>query len=370
MNRFLFYILFLLTISGCSTDNLPNNNNSEEESEILDYFINFNNGVSYKTSTSRAGVMETSYLPKGIVVGVYALKSIWQETNGEKWVESGVTWNVNNIQENFYNTPYESEGSSTRLFSQDGSIGQFPKEEQAALKFYAYYPYSEEIKYNPDLSIPDAPKLKITINPDMATTEDYLYTGTVDAIPEGEYTYIHLPFKHALTRLSFNLFTNDVNFTDAHCHKLTKIELITNNHQGGYMNIADGKIEPEDGENTFFEYILPEPFKILESKKGDATKTGADFLLVPGNNAINSIILYVVDEKGVEHQHTAYSYYPSMTDPKNLAAGSIHTVNVEYRSRVNFGCSIVGWEEQIPDGDFDINTDNDTQNPNFEGVEK
>lgn len=302
----------------------------------------FRNDVSYKYAvSSRAGAIETNYLPKDHVVGIYGLNTTWGTNTDGNYVNL-VTWATENINENLKNEPYVSAGSSTVLNSQ--KTFTFPNGEEAAMLFYGYSPYDENIIYTDNLSTPKAPRLKIDINQSMEMTEDYLYTGTVKVIPEGETTPVHLPFKHALARLNFRVYTNDVNFTDAYCPKLKKIQIITNNHQGGYMNIHDGTIEPGNGENITFNYELSSPYKITQSKKGEATETGAKFLFLPNDNAINSIILFVEDENGENKEYIAYAYYPAKNDPKKLMAGYVYTINIEYNVRSSFVCSITSWE--------------------------
>lgn len=371
MNRILLYILLLGALYGCSTDNAPTPMTPEEEADGMGYAIHFSTNRIYDITTditteSRAGIIEGTYLPQGSVAGIYALKTFWQEEEGEKKVLSA-TWAGNNLQYDLKNEPYQSEGSTGKLTSVNGSIPRFPSYDNAALSIYAYYPHSTDIDYNPNATVPTAPKVKVEINRDATLTEDYLFTGPIDAYPTGEPTTIHLPFKHALTQLNFKMFTNDVSFTDAYCHKLTKIVVKTNNNQSGYMDITNGDIQTIDGENTVFEYELPEPFKIIKNKD---PQTGAKFLLIPNENAINEIILYVEDENGNVASYQAYNYYPRMNDPKELIAGSVHTVNVEYRSRASFECAITAWEEETFDGeDMDIDEDNDKSNENFIGVE-
>lgn len=366
MNRILLYILFLGTLYGCSTDNIPTPINPEEEASGMEYTIRFSSNISYNISTeSRAGIIEDTYLPQGSVTGIYALKTTWQEVEGKKVVQPG-TWDVNNLQYDFKNEPYESEGSTGKFISQNGCIARFPSHDYAALNIYAYYPYSTTtIVY--DTNKQDAPQLKVDIKQDASLTEDYLYTGLVDAYPTGESTTINLPFKHALTRLRFQIYTNDASFTDTYCHQLTKVVVKTNNNQSGYMNIENGAITRVKGNNTTFEYILSEPYDIV---KRNERPTVAEFLLIPDENAINEIILYIQGEAGEPQPYTAYSFYPKKKDPKKLEAGCVHTVNVEYRSRASFECAITGWEtETINNSDFDINDDNDMENENFEGVE-
>ena len=339
MNKTLLYLSLLLALFGCSNENIS----TEGEIDLENLCVSFDSEVFYKTTvSSRAGVIETVYLPQGHTVGIYALKTQWEEDDYGQPAVIQATWANENIQENFNNEPYVSAGSSKIL--KNGNPGKFPPYKNSAMNFYAYSPYSPTIIYDPELSNPKAPRLEVVINENMATTEDYLYTGRVDKIPTGEVTTVNLPFKHALTRLNFKVFTNDVKYTDQSCPKLKKIQVNTNNHQGGYLNIYDGSIETSEGNNNTFEYILQNPYTIIESKKGDDTNIGADFLLIPGNNVIYSIILTIDDENGEEHAYTAYSYYPSETDPKNLSKNTIHTVSIEYNERANFTCSIQDWE--------------------------
>lgn len=340
MNKALLYISLLLALMGCSNEHVP----AEEELDLENLCISFGTEVFYKTKeSSRAGVIETVYLPQGHTVGVYALKTRWEEDDYGQPAVIQASWSYENIQENFNNEPYVSTGSSQKLTN--NNPGKFPPDKNSALSFYAYSPYTPNIVYDPELSNPKAPKLEIVINENMATTEDYLYTGRIDKIPTGQHTIVNLPFKHALTRLTFRVFTNDVKYTDQNCPKLKGIKVITNNHQGGYLNIYDGNIEKSTGSNNTFEYVLQTPYSIIESKTGDDTYVGADFLLIPGNNVIHSIILTIDDENGEEQEYTAYSYYPSETDPKNLSKNTIHTVSIEYNERANFRCSIQQWEE-------------------------
>lgn len=370
MNRILLYILVLGTLCGCSTDHVPTPVTPEEEVDGMGCTINFSTNRFYDVTTeSRAGIIEDNYLPQGSVVGIYALKTIWQEKEGDIEILP-TTWAGNHLQYDFKNEPYQSEGNSGKLTSVNASIPRFPSYDNAALSIYAYYPHSTDIVYNPNATKPSAPKVKVKINHNPTLTEDFLYTGKIDAYPQGEPTKINLPFKHALARLRFKLFTNDVSFTNSDCHKLTKIVVKTNNNQIGYMNLENGDINGEDGqENTEFEYILPKPYEIVASKKGDATLTEAEFLLIPDENAINEIILYVKDEYDNEQAYTAYSYYPRKNDPKRLMAGKVHTVNVEYRSRANFECAITAWVEEIIQGeDVDIDEDNEVENENFKRI--
>ena len=368
MNRILLYILIIGTLYGCSSDNVPTPMIPEEEVSDMGSIVSFSSNISYETNVeSRAGILEGSSLPQGSKIGIYALKTSWTNVNGEKLVQP-VSWNETNFQYDFKNEPYVTEGNSGHFTSLNGSIGRFPTYDNAALKFYAYYPYTpEDIVFTSNGVNPSAPKLKVEIKDKADLTEDYLYTGKIDAYPTGDRTTINLSFKHALTRLQFNMYTKVINYTQTDCALLTKIVLKTNYNQSGYMNIETGEIESVEGNNTELEYKLTEPYKIYNGRID--TKTGIEFLLIPSDNAIKEIIVYVQTNENEEAQ--PYTAYTQRKDgAKQLKAGAVYTVNVNYRTRANFECDITGWlDNTSSNGNFNIGEENNTENDNFVRVE-
>ncbi|MGL5981245.1 MAG: fimbrillin family protein [Phocaeicola sp.] len=350
------FLFFVAIVTGCS------NHSSHHSPEIPvdSTLISFGSGIAYSSTSianepapannSRA-VINTTYLPKDSLVGIYALQTEWIWENEQKVVQNVAWWGVN-IFPIFNNSCYVSQGKSGNLFSKDGTKPAYPDYENSALIFYSYYPYTTNVIYDPYQTESRAPRIPITISSTMEKTSDYLYTGGVKCIAGDDYR-IELPFKHALTRLRFKIRTDDPTITNRKPLVVKNITVETNSHQGGNMNLSTGDITPNRDGGLTFSYDTD--FAFYAGLPEEDSYIGADFLFLPSKNAIYSIELSILMQDGKTTE--TFQAYDFETDPSiELVKGSIHTAKIRYSSRANLQCTITGWEEEIIDGEINADT--------------
>ena len=339
-----------MILIGCTNENVPTQKTC---------YVSFSNGVSYDITgnISRAEVFEGTFIPLDKIVGVFGFESTWQDQPLTDHVIINPIWDMDDIAPYCDNAIYRSLGISTTLQSVNGDLLEFPKYDKSALVFYAYHPYSESLIFDEENEKNKGPKIAIDIDPNMITTKDYLYTENVPVVPTGEKTIVNLPFKHALSLVHFEIFTNDSKYTGNNCPTLTDITIVTKENQTGWMYIKDGKIESnsETASNTEIHYKLPKPFPI--SVNNQNRDTNAKFLLIPAKNAIDKIILTVKNpDKEEPDSHIAY-LQTNENPEKNieLIRGAKHTVSIEYNVRINIHNSVETWKPDDNDYNLDIN---------------
>ena len=344
MIRIFCTILMIMIMIGCTSEVAPVDETC---------YVNFSNGVSYdvKANISRAEVFDGTYIPTGNIVGIYGFQSAWQNQATAANVIIDPNWNINNIIPKCNNADYKSLGKSTTLQPISGQVFEFPSGNNSALVFYAYHPYSESLIFDEENDENKGPKIAIDIDPNMITTKDYLYTESVPVVRAGKNTVVNLPFKHALSLVQFEIFTNDSKYTGNNCPQLTDITIVTKESQTGWMYIKDGKIEYNEEvlTNTEIHYELPKSFPI--SVNNEIHEVNANFLLIPAKNAIDKIILTIKDPNKVESD-TYIAYLQSDDDPEKnieLIKGAKHTVTIEYNVRTTIHNSVETWQQ--PDDD-------------------
>ena len=342
MKKFCLYIFTLMILTGCSTDN-------EEHLIKEDYYVNFNNGISYDQTIemSRAGIFDGTFIPKDEVIGIYGFKSKWQNEKNPNNVIVNEDWVTKDIQTNCDNAPYVSLGQSKVMESKNNTLIKFPTNDNAALCFYGYYPYQTD--ENIVLGTSDkGPKIKLNINPEMEQTTEYLYTGNVPVVPSDRTTEVSLPFKHALSCLSFHIFTKDNKYVEGNCPIIKKITVKTINSQSGYMYIKNGEIEKTNENNKEFAFITDFEVDVNETTK----KTVANFLFIPTytddndsrGNAIQEIILTVLEPNSIETKdYTIYKYDGIGLNAIALKKGAKHIVSIEYNVRITVTNSVENW---------------------------
>ena len=327
MNRNIFYILTLIILIGCSTEH-------EENPIMEDLYVSFSNGISYNQTIteSRTGIFGGTFIPKDEIVGIYGFKSVKEGNN----VEINDQWQIKDIQTNCNNEPYRSQGASERLTSENRTEIKFPTGKNPALVFYGYYPYllEEDIILE---SSDKGPKIKLNIYPNMEQTSEYLYTGNVPVIPTNSTTEVALPFKHALTCLSFHISTNDNNYYEGNCPIVKEIIVKTHVSQSGYMYIKNGNITTTNEGNFTFSYQTD--FSVDVNKQNDDIDTGANFLFIPTDepkgNAIDEIILKVQEPNSTNvKNYTVYKYDVFDDNAISLKRGAKYIVNIEYNVRM------------------------------------
>lgn len=350
MDKKYIYILIIMILIGCTNENVP----TEEKS-----YVSFSNGISYDIigNISRADVFEGTFIPKDNIVGIFAFKSIWQNEYTTNNVIIDPYWYTENITSNCNNANYRSLGISTTLQPINGQEIEFPNENNSALVFYAYHPYSESLVFDEDNDKDKGPKIAINIDPNMKTTKDYLYTESVPVIRTGKNTVVNLPFKHALSLVNFEIFTNDSKYTGNNCPQLIDITIITKENQAGWMYLKDGKIEYNLNavSNSEIHYTLPNPFPININNESHDTK--AKFLLIPAKNAIDKIIL-TIKNPNEENLESQIVYLQTNDNPEKnieLIRGAKHTVSIEYNVRTTIHNSVETWQPNENDYYLDLN---------------
>ena len=349
MYRNFINILITTVLIGCSGQDIPIQETC---------YVSFSNGVFYDiTNTlSRAEVFESNFIPKDKIVGIYGFESTWNTLKAPEDVTIDNNWEIDDIRINCNNAAYVSQGVSKILRSTNNSELTYPAGEKAALVFYGYYPYSDNLVFDEVNEQDKGPKIAIEIDPTMKTTKEYLYTGSVPSVPSDTRTTINLPFKHALSLLHFKIFTKDSKYTGNNCPQLTHITVTTKESQTGWMYIKDGSIGQNQGAatKTTFTYELPTPFKISVNNEDSDTK--AKFLLLPANNAIDKIILTIKNTDGSTEDHIAYKQN-DLNPGRNveLIKGARHIVNIEYNVRIQITNSVETWTPSDDNNNLEIN---------------
>lgn len=350
MNRKLLYILITIILTGCSSEDTPVNESC---------YVSFINGISYDITQnfSRADVFEYDFIPKDKTIGVFGFQSAWVNQQKPENVIIPEYWKDTELQPNCINAGYISMGESKALKSTNNINLEFPDTDNSALVFYGYHPYTNSTEITMD-DLSRGPKIAIDVDSTMVTTKDYLYTGSVPAVPTGNRTNINLPFKHALSLVHFKVFTNDAKYSDNNCPLLTQITITTKNSQTGWMYIEDGSIgaNPDAEEKRTITYKLSRPFPIYPKKDEKETYTDAKFLLIPATNAIESITLTVTDTDKETRKYIAYSQ--NDLDQKNnieLIKGAKHIANIEYNVRIQITNSVETWTPNEDNHDIEIN---------------
>lgn len=312
-------LLLLAVLAGCGSNEdvvLPGGGSTDEG-----VMVNFCSGIQTKA------VIENAYFDTGAEIGVYGLNATNVTMAGTNWDTSDRTLAANLDNGKYTATLWD--GSKQEL--QATTIAKFPVGDDAALVFYAYYPFNASIA-TPATGAPVVPVAVTTI----AETPDYLYTGALPTAVTAN--PINLPFKHAMARLDFSIKKKDATVPDT---KLLGVTVVMKNGQKGEMSLTDGTITlaaANDGETTIAGGTLD--IDITSAETGVGTK----FLLIPGDDAIEKIILSLQRNDFSANGVATYTYVVPADSPINLKAGMITTLHLLYDPKdVNFTATIEAW---------------------------
>lgn len=266
MKKVIFNSLLILLVS-CTSELpvTPDLEQGQEQEVPVQFSVTVN---PIENDNSRATINE--FLPENSEVGIYAIKG--EIVNGNFSVTENKTegywWHNSNIQDNFLNAKYIASNDQYHQLLPAGATGSFPKE--GALQFFAYYPYDENVSIGSKEDangniVPIAPKLNIVIGDNEEETQDYMYTGAVNASSKNIVT--NLNFKHALGKLRIYVYTNlDLgNLEEEDYPYVNNLTITTQKSQEGTMDLATGEITPTAFRNKEFSKDFESPFDDYEN---------------------------------------------------------------------------------------------------------
>ena len=298
MNLKVIYSSLLILLVSCTSElpQAPDLVQGQEPGVPVSFIYT----VESKADFDSRAPIEYSYLPENSKIGIYALGGTANENNEFICSDKSNTWAENNLQQSFLNACYTAQtetynGTSIHRLNADGPTGTFPNAENAALMFYAYYPYTNEVQFERGLLSPIAPKIPIRIENINDETPDYLYTGPITAkASSNEPT--QLTFEHALAKLEIYI-TTDNDFTYRKCPKVTLIEIGTNYPQEGTLDISTGEILPNEN-SEYWDFSKETSSQNIHSLNNNTLK--CSFLLFPGVNPIYYLRFYIKTTLGEE----------------------------------------------------------------------
>lgn len=358
--------LILLVACHNSDDNEPNVTPPAEEMEV-----SFSGNVSVITSSasvsSRAPIINTTF-DEGSEIGIYGMVA-----NADNMATIG--WSYNTVlQDAMTNAKYTAtthiinDGGLRKQTLEQDEIAKFPRRESStspdpALVFYAYYPYTSSVSYNP-YGAPNAPMIDVVLNSgDMSQTPDYMYAK---AYSKATVDPILLTFDHLLARLDFHLYTDipDFGFAAGEVGSpvLKKVMVYQNKKYSATFDLSKiGSLTPASAGSPL-PLVYPGLDYVIEQKTEDQNRfTGSSYLLFP-SCLISKIVFVILTEKGVEREFTVYQYVPGSTDPLKkqipLERGKITKMTIKYTREVVPNATISGWEESISLDGFTVSDQN------------
>ena len=253
------YSTLLILLASCTSE-LPVAPDTQSQEQGVPVRFTFTVETA-EDELSRAPILQ-EYLEDGAQIGIYALKGkmVNDQFTLTGNTNTGQTWHSDNVQTNFKNACYSAQTitdykeNEIHQLVATGTPGSFPAGSDAALRFYAYYPYTGEVTYtgttDAEGRYPAAPKIPIYIEDNIEDTPDYLYTGAIDAKPTD--ASVNIAFKHALARLNVYIKTSNTSYNPRTCPTVTKIEVSALYSQEGMMNVETGNITAGEKERWDF----------------------------------------------------------------------------------------------------------------------
>lgn len=329
------YSSLLILLASCTSE-LPETPDFEQSQE-QGVPVSFTYSVQSKQDIGSRAPIESEYLPENSLIGIYALKGTVNEN--EEFIYNNPTkqpWADDNLQPSFLNTCYQAQtledfdGSYINRLTAVGIPGSFTTEENSALEFYAYYPYTEEVDFELHKAYPTAPQIPIRIDNDIENTIDYLYTAPIVSKSSSKTT--DLTFKHALAKLEIYITTdtiNDVqNFTGRKCPKVTKIEVGTNKPQEGTLELGTGRIRPSE-ESTYYDFSKEIQTKNIVSDNNHTPR--CSFLFFPGKAPLYYLDFHVTTTSNEKLTFQLNSYNTPALDDIELKQGYVTKLYITYR---------------------------------------
>lgn len=287
------YSSLLILLVGCTSElpQAPDLDRGQEPGVP----VSFTYAVETKQDIGSRAPIEYTFLPDGSQIGIYALGGTMDENNEFIYTNTFNPWAENNLQSDFLNACYEAlTDNNIHRLKAKGKTGTFPKTENAALQFFAYYPYTEEVIFERELGHPIAPKIPIKIDPEIDNTPDYLYTGPIVAEASANESTT-LTFKHALSKLEIYITTENTSFTARKCPKVTKIEIGTNYPQEGTLNIGTGNIQYNEN-SEYWDFQKETSSQNIYPGNNDTPR--CSFLFLPGADPLYYLQFHVTTTSG------------------------------------------------------------------------
>lgn len=358
----LTHCVWLILLAAChnSDNNLP------EVTPAEDIEVSFSGSVSVITSTtsvSRAPITNTTF-DEGAEIGIYGMVA-----NADNMTT--IDWSYNTVlQDAMTNAKYKAtthilnDGGIKKQTLEQDEIAKFPRRESPtspdpALVFYAYYPYTTGVRYNPN-GTPSAPEIDVVLNSgDMSKTPDYMYAK---AYSKATINPILLTFDHLLARLDFHLYTDIPDFGyvsgEVGSPVLKKVIVYQNKKYSATFDLSKiGSLTPSNSSSAL-PLVHPGLDYTIEQKTEDQNRfTGSSYLLFP-TCLISKIVFVILTEKGVERDFTVYQYVSGSTDPLKqqipLERGKITKMTIKYTREIVPNVTINGWTESISLDGFTI----------------
>lgn len=318
-----------LLFAGCSNELPFPERPAQEEGPIVRFVCSVDAELDSLITPETRAVITGTHITDGQHVGIYAMKGFWG-SNGQTNlnITPASPWDISNIQRlGFQNGEYEPRVESSLqeqiyiLRSVGEIVGRFPAgtaDAEGALRFYAYYPYSSDVIYTGegiDGGPAAAPSIPVVINENLNVTNDYLYTGRIDA--RSSDTPVNLPFRHALGRMDIYATTSNPDFSGRNVPEIKKIIVSTMKPQQGYMNIETGRITPAQGVKDKYDFTyIPDTndrFLDYDNKDNPHVQPVGRFMLMPSyaNAEVDLVdpfyyIAMVVDFDGEEKTYIVH----------------------------------------------------------------
>lgn len=347
--------LILLTACHKSNDDEPGYTPPSTE----DVEVSFSGNVSVITSSasiSRAPINNTTF-DEGAEIGIYGMVA-----NVDNMATIG--WSYNTVlQDAMTNAKYTAtthilnEGGLRKQTLVQDEIAKFPRRESPtspdpALVFYAYHPYTTDVRYNPN-GAPNAPVIPVLLNPsDMSKTPDYMYAKSFS---KATVNPILLTFDHLLARMDFHLYTDipDFGFAPGEVGSpiLKEVRVYQNKQYSATFDLSKiGSLSPNNAGSSL-PLVYPNVSYSIEQRGEDENRfTGVSYLLFP-TCLISKIVFVILTEKGVERDFTVYQYVAGSEDPLRkqipLERGKITKMTIKYTREIVNDATISGWEESI-----------------------
>ena len=313
MNLKVIYSSLLILLVSCTSElpQAPDHDFGQEPGVPVSFTYAVESKVEFE---SRAPIQYT-YLPDDSQIGIYALGGTVNVNDEFIYTANSNPWIKGNLQPYFLNACYKAKtnADNEHRLAVVGQTGTFPNTENAALEFYAYYPFTTNVQFNQESIVPISPAIPIKVEQDLDQTPDYLYTGPIVAKASTNET-TQLKFKHALAKLEIYI-TTEKEFTGRNAPKVTHIILGTNNAQEGTMKLSTGEITPKGNSEYWdnFRINISEDNQRIQKAYNNTSKCG--FLLFPDKNPLYYLRLYV---RTAGNQDKIYEYELNIKNTPSL----------------------------------------------------
>ena len=366
--------VWLILLAAC-------HGSDDNESEYIpptlggDVEVSFGGSVSVITSSvsvSRSPINRATF-DEGSEIGIYGMVANENNMGSIDWAYNTVLLDAMKNAKYTATNHYVTDNGVVKQSLVQEEIAKFPPKAsptspEPALVFYAYYPYTTAVAYDPYGS-PNAPVIPVNLDhQDMSNTPDYMYAKASSVVTTQP---ILLTFEHILTRLDFDLYTNIRDFGlvegEIGSPRLKKIVVYQDKQYATSMSLAG--LESLDPEQAMSPLALVYPnldYVITYKTAAQNRFTGASFLLFP-TCFVTKVVFTIVTEKGVERDFIVYQYVAGSTDPLKqelpLERGKITKLTVKYTREINPNAPINGWAENINLEGFTIGDNNSNVTP-------